>query len=65
MVKSWYEGVSTLKMDQRKKWRKLPKDIRKKNTKKHVQGKNCKTISKQLNIPVTTAANIKKCMVHL
>lgn len=51
-------------MDQRKKRRDLSEEIRKKIIDKHGKGKGYKTISKQLDLPVTTVANIKKFKVH-
>ncbi|MGH0145201.1 UNVERIFIED_CONTAM: hypothetical protein FKN15_071268 [Acipenser sinensis] len=52
-------------MDQRKQRRELSEEIRKKIIDKHGKGKGYKTISKQLDVPVTTVANIiKKFKVH-
>lgn len=56
---------TTLNMDQRKQRRELSEEIRKKIIDKHGKGKGYKTISKQLDVPVTTVANIiKKFKVH-
>ena len=49
---------TTLNMDHRKLRRELSQEIRKKIIDKHVKGKGYKTISKQLDVPVTTVANI-------
>ena len=55
----------TLNMDLRKRRRELLQEIRKKIIDKHVKGKGYKTISKQLDIPVTTVAHIiQKFMVQ-
>ena len=52
-------------MDQRKQRRDLSEEIRKKIIEKRGKGKGYKTISKQLDVPVTTVANIiKKFKVH-
>ena len=43
----------------------MSQDIRKKNIPKHVKGKGYKTISKQLDVSVTTVAHIiQKFKVH-
>ena len=56
---------TTLNMDQRKQRKELSQEIRKKIIDKHVKGKGYKTISKQLDVPVTTAAQIiQKFKVH-
>ena len=49
---------TTLNMDHRKLRTELFQEIRKKIIDKHVKGKGYKTISKQLDIPVTTVAHI-------
>uniref|UniRef100_A0A3B3DUX1 Uncharacterized protein n=1 Tax=Oryzias melastigma TaxID=30732 RepID=A0A3B3DUX1_ORYME len=49
---------TTLNKDNRKRRRKLYQDIRKKIIDKHLKGKGYKTISKQLEVPVTTVAHI-------
>src|SRR4029434_10952743 len=49
---------TTLNMDHRKLRRELSQVIRKKIIDKHVKGKGYKTISKQLDVPVTTVAHI-------
>src|SRR4029434_157848 len=49
---------TTLNMDHRKLRTKLSQEIRKKIIDKHVNGKGYNTISKQLDIPVTTVAHI-------
>src|SRR4029434_7212256 len=49
---------TTLNMDHRKVRRELSQEIRKNIIDKHVKGKGYKTISKQLDIPVTTVAHI-------
>lgn len=49
---------TTLNMDNRKRRRELSQDIRKKIIDKHLKGKGYKTISKQLEVPVTTVAHI-------
>ena len=49
---------TTLNMDHRKLRTELSQEIRKKIIDKHVNGKGRKTISKQLDIPVTTVAHI-------
>ena len=49
---------TTLNMDHRKLRTELSQEIRKKIIDKHVKGKGYKTISKQLDIPVTTVAHI-------
>ena len=49
---------TTLNMDHRKLRTELSQEIRKKIIDKHVNGKGYKTISKQLDIPVTTVAHI-------
>ncbi|XP_039681963.1 GTPase IMAP family member 7-like [Perca fluviatilis] len=51
-----------MNMDQRKQRRELSEEIR--IIDKHGKGKGYKTISKQLAVPVTTFANIKKFKVH-
>ena len=48
---------TTLNMDHRKLRRELSQEIRKNIIDKHVKGKGYKTISKQLDIPVTTVAH--------
>ena len=48
---------TTLNMDHRKLRTGLFQEIRKKIIDKHVKGKGYKTISKQLDIPVTTVAH--------
>ena len=56
---------TTLNMDHRKLRRELSQEIRNKMIDKHVKGKGYKTISKQLDVPVTTAAQIiQKFKVH-
>ena len=56
---------TTLNMYHRKLRRGLPQEIRKKIIDKHVKGKGYKTISKQLDVPVTTVAHIiQKFKVH-
>uniref|UniRef100_A0A3P8W165 Uncharacterized protein n=1 Tax=Cynoglossus semilaevis TaxID=244447 RepID=A0A3P8W165_CYNSE len=45
-------------MDNRKRRRELSQDIRKKIIDKHLKGKGYKTISKQLEVPVTTVPHI-------
>lgn len=56
---------TTLNMDHRKLRRELSQEIRKKIIDKHVKGKGYKTISKQLDVPVTTVAHIiQKFKVH-
>lgn len=55
----------TMNMDHRKLRRELSQEIRKKIMEKHVKGKGYKTISKQLDVPVTTVAHIiQKFKVH-
>ncbi|KAL0151707.1 hypothetical protein M9458_053006, partial [Cirrhinus mrigala] len=49
---------TTLNMDQRKRRKELSQEIRKKIIDNHVKGKGYKTISKQLDVPVTTVAHI-------
>src|SRR4029434_3361368 len=49
---------TTLNMDHRNLRTELSQEIRKKIIDKHVKGKGYKTISKQLDIPVTTVAHI-------
>lgn len=49
---------TTLNMDHRKLRRELSQEIRKKIKDKHVKRKGYKTISKQLDVPVTTVAHI-------
>ena len=49
---------TTLNMDHRKLRTELSQEIRKNIIDKHVKGKGYKTISKQLDIPVTTVAHI-------
>src|SRR4029434_5441280 len=49
---------TTLNMDHRKLRTELSQEIRKKIIDKHVNGKGYETISKQLDIPVTTVAHI-------
>ena len=49
---------TTLNMDHRKLRTELFQEIRKKIIDKHVNGKGYETISKQLDIPVTTVAHI-------
>ena len=49
---------TTLNMDNRKPRRELSQDIRNKIIDKHGKGKGYKTISKQLEVPVTTVAHI-------
>ncbi|KAG2465277.1 TCB1 transposase, partial [Polypterus senegalus] len=52
-------------MDQRKRRKELSQEIRKKIIDKHVKGKGYKTISKQLDVPVTTVAHIiQKFKIH-
>ncbi|KAG2461018.1 TCB1 transposase, partial [Polypterus senegalus] len=52
-------------MDQRKQRKELSQEIRKKIIDKHVKGKGYKTISKQLDVPVTTVAHIiQKFKIH-
>ncbi|KAG7500556.1 Transposable element Tcb1 transposase [Solea senegalensis] len=52
-------------MDQRKRRKELSREIRKKIIDKHVKGKGYKTISKQLDVPVTTVAHIiQKFKIH-
>ncbi|KAG2465172.1 TCB1 transposase, partial [Polypterus senegalus] len=52
-------------MDQRKRRKELSQEIRKKILDKHVKGKGYKTISKQLDVPVTTVAHIiQKFKIH-
>ena len=48
---------TTLNMDQRKQRKELSQEIRKEIIDKHVEGKGYKTISKQLDVPVTTVAH--------
>ena len=56
---------TTLNMDHRKLRRELSQEIRKNIIDLHVKGKGYKTISKQLDVPVTTAAHIiQKFKVH-
>lgn len=56
---------TTLNMDQRKPRRELSQEIRKKITHMHVKGKGITTISKQLDVPVTTVAHIiQKFKIH-
>ncbi|KAL0146521.1 hypothetical protein M9458_058152 [Cirrhinus mrigala] len=56
---------TTLNMDQRKQRKELSQEIRKKIIDKHVKGKDYKTISKQLDVPVPTVAHIiQKCKIH-
>ena len=56
---------TTLNMDHRKLRRELSQEIRKKIIDLHVKGKGYKTISKQLDVPVTTVAHIiQKVKVH-
>ncbi|CAJ0956332.1 unnamed protein product [Ranitomeya imitator] len=51
-------------MDQRKRRKELSQEIRKKIIDKHVKAKRSKTISKQLDVPVTTVAHIiQKCKI--
>ena len=49
---------TTLNMVHRKLRRELGQEIRKKIIDKHVKGKGYKTISKLLDVPVTTVAHI-------
>src|SRR4029434_10569278 len=49
---------STLNMDHRKLRRELSQEIRKNILDNHVKDKGYKTMSKQLDIPVTTVAHI-------
>ena len=49
---------TTLNMDHRKLRTELSQEIKKNIIDKHVKGKGYKTISKQLDIPVTTVAHI-------
>ncbi|KAG2469162.1 TCB1 transposase, partial [Polypterus senegalus] len=52
-------------MDQRKRRKEVSQEIRKKIIDKHVKGKGYKTISKQLDVPVTTVAHIiQKFKIH-
>ena len=56
---------TTLNMGQRKQRKELSQEIRKKIIDKHVKGKGYKTISKQLDVPVTTVAHIiQKFKIH-
>lgn len=56
---------TTLNMDQRKRRKELSQEIRKKIIDKHDKGKGYKTISKQLDVPVTTVAHIiQKFKIH-
>lgn len=56
---------TTLNMDHRKLRRELSQEIRKNIIDLHVKGKGYKTISKQPDVPVTTAAHIiQKFKVH-
>uniref|UniRef100_A0A669ERY6 Uncharacterized protein n=1 Tax=Oreochromis niloticus TaxID=8128 RepID=A0A669ERY6_ORENI len=56
---------TTLNMDQRKQRKELYQEIRKKIIDKHVKAKGYKTISKQLDVPVTTVAHvIQKFKIH-
>ena len=56
---------TTLNMDHRKLRRELSQEMRKKIIDKHVKGKGYRTISKQLDVPVTTVAHIiQKFKVH-
>ncbi|KAI4876994.1 hypothetical protein NFI96_001039 [Prochilodus magdalenae] len=52
------EVCTTLNMDQRKQRTELSQDIRKRTIDQHVKGKGYKTVSKQLDVPETTAAYI-------
>ena len=47
-------------MDNRRNTREWSEDIRKKGTAKHGQSKGDKTISKKLDVPVTTVASVIK-----
>ncbi|KAI4884482.1 hypothetical protein NFI96_008952 [Prochilodus magdalenae] len=52
-------------MDQRRQRKELSQDIRKKIIDKHVKGKGYKSISKQLDVPMTTVAYIiQKFKIH-
>ena len=54
-----------MNFENRRKTGQWSEDIRKKVIAKHGQGKGYKTISKELNVPVTTVANvIKKFKAH-
>ncbi|KAI4903754.1 hypothetical protein NFI96_023333, partial [Prochilodus magdalenae] len=56
---------TTLNMDQRKQRKELSQDIRNRIIDKHVKGKGYKTISKQLDVPLTTVAYIiQKFRIH-
>lgn len=58
---------TTLNMDHRKLRRimRVVSEIRKEIIDKHVKGKDCKTISKQLHVPVTIVVHIiQKFKVH-
>lgn len=58
-------GCTTLNMDHRNLLRELPQENRKKMIGNHDKGKGYKTISKQLDVPVTTVARIiQKFKVH-
>lgn len=58
-------AFTTLNMDQRKQRKELSQEIRKKIIDKHVKGKGYKTISKQLDVPVTRVAHIiQKFKIH-
>ena len=50
----------TLNMDHRKLRTELSQEIRKKIIDKHVKGKGYQTISKQLDVPVTTVAHVNQ-----
>lgn len=53
-----YHSVYTLNMDNRKPRREFSQEIRKEIVVKHVKDQFYKTISKQLNVPMTTVVHI-------
>ncbi|CAJ0939345.1 unnamed protein product [Ranitomeya imitator] len=56
---------TTLSMEKRKKTRELSEDLRNRIVRKHEQSQGYKSISKDLNVPVSTVRSvIKKCKAH-
>ena len=56
---------TTLSMEKRKKSKELSEDLRTKIVEKHGQSQGYKSISRDLNVPVSTVCSvIKKCTAH-
>ncbi|KAI2655565.1 hypothetical protein H4Q32_017981 [Labeo rohita] len=60
-----YLGDKRLEHGERKKCKELSVDLREKNVGKHGQSQDYKSISRDLNVPVSTVRNIiKRCTAH-